>query len=146
MEIWAVLPAAFAGTTLMTLFSHVCGRVSGNNFNEPSLLNELLETSRSRMTPSSGNEVWGWLIHYGIGLIMALWIWAMYHFSGWGRALYVGFGLGLLGGVIGLIGWYFLFLIHRDPPETNLKGFAIQLLAAHVIFGGTAYVVFRWWG
>ncbi|MCB7480558.1 hypothetical protein [Christiangramia sediminis] len=120
-------------TLLMTAFSYVCTMLTGNNFREPELLNQLINTSRIPLKAGK-KSVLGWLLHlligFVFGVIMSL-VWDFFELSS-----YLIFGLisGIIAGVLGILGWQVMFYLNPQPPDIDLNKFYAQLIVAHVIF------------
>lgn len=137
--------AGIVGTTLMTVFSYVLGLLFRCEFGEPGLINKLL--ARSKMLPLqiSKDSLWGWGLHYIIGVIFSGFMVLYFHVSG----RFPGWGLGsLLGGILGLFGvmaWSIIFRLHSSPPKIDLEMYLLQLIGAHVMFGLGATMIFRIW-
>ncbi len=145
MEWIQIIIAGLSGTILMTLFSHICGAVFNEEFSEPTLLNRMMRNSRMFSSEITDNDSRGWIIHFGIGQLMGFWLWFMFCYSGLGQAPVTGSFLGFLAGMAGVLGWLFLFNTHSNPPETDLKGYIVQLVIAHTIFGWSVYLLFQHW-
>ena len=141
--ILAITLGTVAATTLMTVFSHVVGRLRSRQFTEPVLLNRLLLGYGVSEEYRSGKNPLGWIIHYVVGLMFLL----AYHFIWSGMRFDPTFStsliLGCCSGVIAIIGWSILFKIKSVPPDIRLDEYYTQLFLAHVIFAVVATGVFR---
>ncbi len=80
------------------------------------------------------NHVVGWIIHYGIRLIFTGIFIFLYYINFLNLTLPPVFLFGVGVGVIGILGWHFMFSINSNPPRLHLKAFYVQLLFAHVVF------------
>lgn len=135
-----VFLAAVVGTTLMTLFSKLCGLVFSKEFSEPKFLDAILRPSS---TGTKTNNLLGWAVHYLIGVLFA---WAIYIFIENFAATYSywhGILLGGFLGLVGILGWTVLLKFIKKPPQLELPAFFIQLVFAHIVFGVGALLVFR---
>ncbi len=145
MELAKILLGGIVGTSLMTFFSYLLGRLLKSDFLEPRLLNKLLHRSDSLSLNIKEDSMWGWAIHYLTGFLFSGTMMFYFHWSekfpSWGTGAFLGFILGLSGA----IGWLITFRVHSSPPKIDLKAFLFQLVVAHVIFGLGATWVFRVW-
>lgn len=143
MELTKIVLGGIVGTTLMTLFSYVCGRLFSKEFGEPKLLNKLLDQSYSWENDINSSSPIGWILHFTIGLLFA---WIMYLFflwSGHSPTWPLGGLLGFVFGILGVAGWALFLNLQRSPPELELPEFYFQLIVAHVVFGLGAVLVFK---
>lgn len=127
----------------MTAFSYLYSHLRGKQFCEPELLNILLERW-VKVIRLSKNSILGWLIHYFVGLVFLVffvWIWEN---SGLEANLKSGLLLGLLAGLIGVIGWQISFWLHPDPPNIKFKEYYFHLVLAHIVFGISSVLTFKW--
>ncbi|MDC6352684.1 hypothetical protein PP178_14070 [Zeaxanthinibacter sp. PT1] len=145
MEWLQIIIAGFTGTSLMTLFSYICGAIFNEEFSEPKLLNRMMHYSRAFSSDITDDDHRGWIIHFGIGQLMAFWLWIMYCNSGLGHAQILGAFLGVMAGMAGALGWLFLFNTLTTPRDTDIRGFVVQLVVAHSIFGWSAYLLYQLW-
>lgn len=138
MHILSIFLTALAAIAMMTLFSYLLSKISDHQFEEPRLLGFLLHNFEQSPQKKTKENVWGWLIHYGIGIffvfIFAL-VWTCTIFS---PDIVTGGIMGLIAGIAGIIGWKIMFSIKERPPDIAYLKFYWQLLAAHLIFGITA--------
>jgi hypothetical protein len=144
MDIYTVLQiliSSIAATSAMTLFSYAVSASARELYKEPVLLSYILSHLHLEVSPSFKN-ILAWILHYiiGLGFVIA------YHFL-WAYNILtitwpVSFLLGAISGIIGIITWFILFKAVPQKPNINFKGYYLQLLAAHVIFGFTAYSVY----
>ncbi len=140
--IYVILLAGVVATTVMTIFSHVVSKIRNREFNEAQLLNKFIDNTKCLPEVNNENAVWGWFIHYVIGIIVAIWMYCVFLLSAWPVTIWLGGILGFIAGVVGAVGWLGLFVFHANAPETDVKEFIIQLLMAHCIFGASAALVF----
>ena len=120
-------------TLLMTAFSYICARFTGNNFREPELLNQLINTSRIPVNPGK-KSILGWVLHLLIGFVFGIIMFLLWQFFKLSSYLIFGFIFGIIAGIIGVLGWQIMFHLNPQPPEIDLSKFYVQLVVAHVIF------------
>lgn len=121
-------------TSVMTLFSYIISASFRELFKEPVLLSYCLTTLNVSLSKSVKTAL-GWLIHYAIGFLFVV----GYHLvwengimeKNWMSALI----LGAVSGIIGILGWAAIFKISKYDPNIDFKGYYLQLVFAHVIFG-----------
>jgi len=125
-------------TAAMTLFSLMVSLVFKQLYREPVLINLLLPQKITKYS------VLGYLIHFAVGWILAL----VYYFLTIGGfallSFQIGLIFGLISGLLAIAAWMVFFKLSKHPPKINLTGYFLQLLLAHLIFGGTlAWVVMQ---
>ena len=132
--------AGFAGTLVMTLFSHTLELLTSFKFNEAQLINILMYRS-TKFPEINENHYFGWIIHFLIGVLMVIGVWIYYNqispipYSDYGICL----GLGL--GTIGISGWTLILTFHSNPPKIRWAYFFGQLILAHVLFSFTVTTI-----
>nr|WP_294924869.1 hypothetical protein [uncultured Flavobacterium sp.] len=136
-----ILLASIAATSAMTLFSYIISTSFRELYKEPVLLTYIL--SKLNMDLSTKTKaVLAWILHYFIGLIFVV----AYHILWFYNILDLSFlsvlFLGAASGIIGIIGWMFMFKITDHKPRIDFKGYYIQLFFAHVIFAITATLTY----
>ncbi|KAF2517148.1 hypothetical protein [Flavobacterium foetidum] len=137
-----IFAAAFAATTVMTMFSYAVSKSAREIYKEPVLLAYVLKSVQLK-SATMVHFIMGWILHYliGLGFVVAyhiLWQHNIVAFNWIGAYL-----LGAISGVIGIIGWVILFSLQKQQPNIDFKGYYIQLFFAHVIFGATAFIVYK---
>lgn len=143
MPISSIVIPAIVATTAMTAFSYLYSNLRGKQFREPELLNILLIRWGIGIRLSK-NSVWGWLIHYFVGvvfLVFFVWIWGKPILE---ANLISGLLLGFLAGIIGVIGWQITLWVHPDAPNIKFKEYYLHLVLAHVVFGISSVLTFNW--
>ncbi|MEO2061619.1 MAG: hypothetical protein ABGW97_01455 [Christiangramia sp.] len=139
MFILLSIPATLA----MTLFSYVCGRITGHQFREPQLLNHLIRTSVLKLAPS--NRHWlGWLVHFLFGIFFAGLMLFSENLFNFPLNVLNTILIGFLAGILGIIGWQLMFFLNPDPPKIHLRNFYLQLIVAHIIFTSTVVLLQTW--
>ena len=140
MELWKICLAGLVGTTLMTLFSKVCGWLLSKEFSEPKFLDAFLR-------PSSVNHsklhLLGWLVHYLIGILFAFLIYGYCARYATDFSYLNGILLGPSLGLVGILGWKAMLSWKKKPPTMELPAFFIQLVFAHIVFAFGALFVLR---
>ena len=137
-----ILISTIAATSAMTLFSYVISASFRELYKEPVLLTYLLTKFHVEVSTQTKTFL-AWLLHYIIGLLFViayhfLWAYNIVEFS-WRIALL----FGAISGIIGILGWIILFEIVPQKPNIDFKGYYLQLFFAHVIFGLTAFWVYK---
>lgn len=136
-----ILIASIAATSAMTLFSYIISKSFRELYKEPVLLTFILSKLNLDLSLKT-KTILAWLLHYFIGLIFVV----IYHFVWFYNILKLSLLsallLGSVSGIIGIIGWMFMFKITDHKPQIDFKGYYIQLFFAHIIFGITAALVY----
>ncbi|MDR7370206.1 hypothetical protein [Flavobacterium aquidurense] len=137
-----ILTASIAATSVMTLFSYAISASARELYKEPVLLTYILTALRLKISKNL-KTIYGWLLHYLIGLCFVI----GYHFLWWNEFLEISWAasilLGVLSGIIGIISWIILFEIIPQKPNIDYKGYYTQLFVAHIIFGVTAFLIYK---
>ena len=127
-----LLPSAVA-TSLMTLFSYLIAEKENKNFSEP----ELLATIEKKKLPASLKQLalpGGWLTHYSVGVLMALFFdvtWQQFNIK---STLNRSIVAGTLGGLVAIGSWRLLFTSLPRHSKNYYKKFYAQLFIAHIVF------------
>lgn len=130
-----ILLSGFIATSLMTIFSYIVSAAADSQFREPQLLNHLIKSSATLPFKPGKKNLTGWVIHYSIGYLFAIIFYFIWTTTTLEPSLLTGAILGLVAGIIGMTGWKIFFTINQAPPKINYKGFYLQIVPAHVIFG-----------
>lgn len=136
-----IVVSGISGTGLMTLFSHLVAKFRNQKFNEAQLLNTFIKNSKLLPSIDVEKSILGYIIHYGVGIIIAAMMFWYYKLFGWSLLVWKGVILGITAWIFGAISWLLLFNKHNNPPNVNVKEFLFQLFFAHCIFGVTTALV-----
>jgi len=142
MHFAIILLAAFAATSLMTLFSYIVSESFRKLYKEPLLLQYLMSAWHLELS-AFAKKVAGWGIHYLIGIVFVagyylLWRFRLYEINWTSAVLF-----GSIIGIIGIIGWLVMFSLTAHKPKIDFKGYYLQLFVAHLIFGITTFLIYR---
>ena len=132
---------SIAATSAMTLFSYVVSASFRELYKEPVLLTFILNKLNTELSVKS-KRVLAWLIHYIIGLMFVVIYHLLWFYNVLPISLLIALLLGAISGIIGIIGWMFMFKITNHKPVIDFKGYYIQLFFAHIIFALTATLVY----
>ena len=137
-----IVISSVAATSLMTLFSYAVSASARELYKEPVLLTYILSSLKIEVSAQIKTFL-AWLLHYLIGLAFVLayhylWLHDIIEMS-WPAA----FVLGAASGIIGILGWVFLFKIVPQKPNIDIKGYYVQLFFAHIIFGIAAFMIYK---
>ncbi len=143
MEIIKIILGGLAGTTIMTCFSYLAGMVANSEFGEPALLNQLINRARSVKGETPRGRWIGWVIHYVTGFFFSAGMAWYFHWSDKLPSWLAGILIGGLLGLAGVAGWWMMLKLHKDPPKIDLLPYFSQLIAAHMLFGLGAVMVFQ---
>lgn len=145
MEILQIIIATLVATSAMTAFSYLASESFKELWKEPVLLNIVTAKADFSLSPKA-KSLFGWFAHYlfGLSFIMA------YHIL-WKTKVadptwFCGLIFGILSGILGIIGWFFLFKIAGDRPKIKVHRYYLQLFIAHIIFALVAVVVYKIFG
>jgi len=128
-------------TLSMTAFSYLCSYLTGNQFKEPELLQQLLKSSRLPVYSDNSN-FHGWLLHFLIGVIFAVGLVFIQSYFNFNSIWIFAIVAGAIAGIIGIIGWHAMILLNPRPPKISMKKFYLQLVIAHIIFSLTVFIFF----
>lgn len=139
-----ILIGGLLSTAFMTAFSYLWGLVTFTLTKEPVLLNILLRRSDLSSGTVSKTDVRGWFLHFLIGMVFILIIFLLWDFDVIRYSIRNAIIFGFLAGIVGAAGWKFMFAMTDPPPRINYINYYVQLIFAHIIFGITAYFVYRY--
>lgn len=142
IEIVKIALATVAGTSVMTAFSYLASESFNKLWKEPVLLNLVAARAHIDFSPRR-KSIFGWIIHYMIGLAFVL----CYHFiwkysdmePTWPCALI----FGAVSGLIGIFSWFFLFKIPDEKPKIKIRQYYLQLFVAHIFFALAVAAVYQ---
>ncbi|WP_034918962.1 hypothetical protein, partial [Gillisia sp. CAL575] len=146
MEITRLLVAGLVATSLMTAFSYIISNIRNRQFREPELLNIVLSRSDFFRIELSKNSSAGWILHYLIGWLFVIVFRLIWKLDIIPISFLSGGLLGFAAGIIGVLGWKMMFLLSKNPPDTNWDvEYYSQLIVAHIIFGLSVALVYNIW-
>lgn len=142
MRALKIVAATLLSTSMMTRFSHLVSRKSGQQFREPELLSLLIK----RLIPEK-NEYRtyadGWVVHYIAGLLFVLLYDQLWQKTEIKPDIKSGVFLGAVSGIVGGEVWRKAYQLHPDPPKNNFRKYYNQLILAHVVFGVFAEIGYK---
>lgn len=147
IEIIKIIVATLAGTSVMTAFSYLASESFNKLWKEPVLLNLVVERAKLDFSPRR-KSIFGWLIHYLIGLGFVLCYHFIWKYTDAEPTWTCGLLFGAVSGLVGIVSWFFLFKMPKEKPKINIKQYYVQLFIAHVFFAMTAvgvYKIFEIW-
>lgn len=141
MDWLSIVSSAFIGTTCMTAFSYVYSWLRQKPFKEPALLNDLMAQLGVLKPQPSKNNILGWVIHYGVGVIFLIsyhFVWQIVHVipGAWHYTI-----AGTVSGIVGIAIWSVVFNHYLILQPEERSEYFFQLEIAHIIFGVTSYLV-----
>ncbi|HEY0244038.1 MAG TPA: hypothetical protein VGC01_00615 [Mucilaginibacter sp.] len=142
MKAKEVFIPALAGTTFMTVFSHLIGDVEQENFSEPDLLSKLFNRV-VKESPKELSTIVGWNAHYLVGALFALAYAGLWDKNKVKPTTKNGLLLGGVSGIAAIAVWSAIFKIHPAPPGINFKKYYTQLWFAHVVFGICSTIAYK---
>lgn len=135
MILLILLTAAFAATSIKTIFSYITSVAFRQPYEEPYLLAALI--SQFNVADNTTNRHIGRGIEYSLGLLFVLIFQALLT-TGWLTLSYDSvmlYGTGI--GIISIVGWLFLFMQAGSHPQMNTVGYYTQLFIANIVFAFT---------
>lgn len=142
MDIFTIAITSIAATTTMTIFSYLLSIITAKHYEEPRLIEFLMNPSSPESTEIPKSTLVSWLIHYAIGVVFMLVFACAWHFTVFKPGIICGAVFGLIAGLIGVVGWKSMFMLKPPPPKTPLGKYFLQLIVAHIIFGITAGLIY----
>ena len=135
MTLLILLTAAFAATTLKTIFSYFTSVVFNQPYVEPYLLAALV--SHFNVSDTTTNRNIGRFIQYTMGLFFVIGFQILYT-KGWLTLSYDSILIyGAVIGLLSIIGWLFLYIQAGSKPQMNYIGYYTQLFIANIVFAFT---------
>lgn len=131
-----ILLPAIAGTSLMTLFSHIIADVENKNFSEPELLAQIHQKILPQLTKELALPA-GWITHYSIGVIFSALYYIILKNPNLKSAIKNSFLLGSLSGLVAIAAWKILLKALPKRSDRFYNRFYAQLFAAHLVFAFT---------
>ena len=135
MIILILLTAAFAATTIKTIFSYITSLVFRQPYDEPYLLAALV--SHFNVSDSTTNRKIGRGIQYSIGLLFVFGFQAMLKTGLLTLSYKCILIYGTIIGILSIIGWGFIFVQAQSKPQMNPIGYYSQLFIANLVFAFT---------
>lgn len=133
-----VLVAGVTGTTIMTLFLYLIGKLTHKNFNILWLLGSVV--MRKKTKPTFLIISIGTLLHYFTGIFYSFlfyFLWSV----GVGKPNFLySILFGIITGIIAMVVWY--FLLRKKEFNTPVSSFIISNFTAHIIFSLVVFYVY----
>jgi hypothetical protein len=142
MEILIIILATIAGTSVMTAFSYIASETFNKLWKEPVLLNLVVAKAKIDLSPNR-KSIFGWIIHYVIGLAFVLCYQFIWTNSEIDPTWFCGLIFGIISGFIGILSWFLMFKILNDKPRIKFKQYYLQLFIAHIFFALTVIAVYK---
>ena len=136
-----ILLSALIGTSLMTLVSYAVSKIRKKEFFEPMILNRLLYRIDA-FPKRNPNHIAGWIIHYTMGLLFSVGIWAIIESFVNNLGVLIFMALGAFSGIIGCIIWEAIFQFHPYPPKMKFNEFFVQSFIVHIVFGIGCWIAY----
>jgi len=136
-----ILLATITATLHMTIMSYVFSATYRELYKEPLLLKYLIQRFGSPLS-ANAEEVWGWIIHFAVGLLFVLCYQVLLHFEVLDISWTSGLIFGAVAGIVGIGWWHLMFKLSNFPP-IDFKGYYKQLFVVHIIFGLTMVAVYK---
>jgi len=130
-------------TLAMTAFSYALSYFTSNKFEEPQLLNILLDRITSAEKRFYNEHIVGWSIHCLIGILFVIVYFLLKYFQILPQGILYDSLFGFCAGIIGVLFWSITFSLHPNPPKINRALYYLQLIPAHIIFGICCGILFN---
>jgi len=138
-----IIIASIAGTSFMTLYSYYRAKKEQQQYEEPELLNKLIDRNNVVDIDVHKKHPTGWFAHYSVGLLFVVAYWVLYrralHSPGPVKILLVGSA----SAVVAVGAWKIMFSASPNPPDNNRYGYYRQLVIAHLIFTAFALSTYK---
>jgi hypothetical protein len=135
MKLSKIILAAAVGTSFMTLYSYIVSKREKDQFVEPVLLNELIDSSETLPdVEDKRSHPAGWAAHYGMGVLFVLAYYILWRRSLKSPGIIKGLVIGAASGLVGIIGWKIMFASNDNPPQNDRYNYYRQLFFAHMVF------------
>ena len=145
MEILQIIITSLFATSAMTAFSYLASESFQELWKEPVLLNIVTAKADVNLSPKA-KSLFGWLVHYLFGLSFVIAYHILWSSQAADPTWFCGLIFGILSGILGIIGWFFLFKIAGVKPKIKVQQYYLQLFFAHIIFGLASVGVYKIFG
>ena len=135
MNLFRILLAGLAGTTLMTAYSYAVAEKKRKQFKEPQILNKLLQRMDFPLEIKNKHHLAGWVLHYQVGIFFSIIYDLLWRKTSIRPTFINSVIMGAITGIFGILVWKTTFALHPNPPAIHFKEYYRQLLIAHVLFG-----------
>ncbi|MBA4144841.1 MAG: hypothetical protein C0523_03675 [Cytophaga sp.] len=125
----------------MTLASYMLSKIRKKEFFEPKILNRLLYRIDA-FQKRNPNHFAGWIIHYTMGLLASVIIWAIIESYINNLSVFIFMALGAITGIVGCLLWEALFQFHPYPPKMKFTEFYVQSFILHIVYGIGCWIAF----
>lgn len=142
MSITKILAPTVVATSAMTIFSYLLSQSTERNFKEPKLLGEIIDKNVP-LSSFSESKILGWVAHYLAGMAFITVYDKIWKGLPKNASLKSGLMLGGVSGILGIAVWKLTLHVVPNKPHLPRKKFYLQLLPAHLIFGGFAAKTFQ---
>ncbi|TPE44692.1 hypothetical protein [Pontibacter mangrovi] len=145
MKFLDAVVAGIAGTAAMTAFLYLLSFFTHRVMKVVRILGTMLlkrTHADGSLSERTSTKVVGTVAHYAVGIFFAVIYMALWN-SGVGVPT-ASWGLlfGLAHGLVGMVIWYFFFMIHPRPPLVTLRTYLSTLIFAHIVYGFVASYTF----
>ena len=138
MKLLYVILAGLAATAAMTAFLYILSHLTHRVMQVIKVLGTMI-TNRTQpdgsLSDAVSTKVIGTIAHYTAGALFAIVYLALWDSEVGFITASWGLLFGLAHGLIGMVIWYFFFLVHPKPPLIRLKTYLSTQIAAHIVFG-----------
>jgi len=139
-----IFSIGIVSTIAMTIFSYTISYITNNKFEEPQLLNILIDKLPRANFSLSREHILGWGLHLFIGIVFVGSFFLLDYIFNINFTLSTGVIFGFFAGLIGVCFWSICFAVHPNPPDIKRNIYYLQLIPAHIIFGITMIVLFSY--
>ncbi|MGC1632430.1 MAG: hypothetical protein WA749_10000 [Gelidibacter sp.] len=141
MSIGTFILAWMFAVGTMTVFSAIWSKLVHKQFREPTLLTKILIKEPVNISKKDHPKVLGWTIHIFLGLCFLALYEGFWYVLNVNRTFLWALILGVFMGILGILGWSFLFKMVSFYKEFDYKDFYIHIFFAHIVFTLSAFWV-----
>lgn len=138
----SIVIAGIVGTFAMTLFIELICLLLGKPFHVIRILARMLQlkSSTDRPTPTMfGIAV---VVHYSIGILFTYGFKCCIDYELCALSYIDALIFGAIAGMIGILGWRIVFVLHPTPPQLNLPQYLTVIWLGHLVFALGQYYAY----